>query len=172
VSRIGGRAQKALARELSDGLKEIAIRHDEVERFLAFGSEITGSLKESYELGQRLRSMFYQEIGECYTPVQQVVLMYFIHSKQALRWQAEQMGHVKQQLLAFLSSPVYQKIMEVSMLDMSISAVRVQFDEFFKDFIKSPDTVSPSEKHSNITAETETIASILRADEETIDGKN
>jgi len=172
VSRIGGRAQRKLMRELSDALKEIAIRYSEIERFLAFGSEITGSAREAYDLGRRLREIFHQEIGECYSPIQQVVLMYFIHSKQALNWQVEQMDMIKVQLIGFLDQPLYKRMMEASLLDMTVADTKVQFTEFFKDFAKAPATTAPAEKHERITAETETIASILRADEENIDGKS
>jgi F-type H+/Na+-transporting ATPase subunit alpha len=172
VSRIGGRAQRPLIRALSDELKEVMIRYADVERFMTFGSEISGESKEYYELGKRLVSLFHQENGECYSTLEQAVLMYFIYSKQALHWQIEQMTDVKQQLLSFMKTTVYERLMASSLLDLKISDTRVQFDEFFKDFAKAPDTTPPAEKHERINAETETIASILRADEENIDAKD
>jgi F-type H+/Na+-transporting ATPase subunit alpha len=172
VSRIGGRAQRPLIREISDELKEIMIRHDEIARFLAFGSDISGETRKVYSLGERAQNLFHQEPGEWYSLTQQAVLMNFILSGQALNWETEQMSEIKKQLMAFMDQPVYQMLFGPAFLDETLENTKAQFDGFYNDFSKSSTTTAPSEKAERVTAEMETIASILHADEGNLDAKN
>jgi F-type H+-transporting ATPase subunit alpha len=165
VSRIGGRVQPPLIRQLSEELKEVLIRYGEIERFMAFGTDLNGDTLQMYELGRRAYSVFDQTPDEFYTQLQQAVLLYFITSKRVLDWQNEQIRQVKQQLLAFMAKPPYDKLLNDTLLLSADEKTLLPLKEFLDDFKKSPDTPKPIEGTHRLVAETETISSILRNDE-------
>src|SRR5690606_11431453 len=75
VSRIAGRAQSPVMRGLSDQLKRLMIQYNEVERYMAFGTELQGDAQEYIDLGRRTLSLFNQSYEETYHPYQQIVLI-------------------------------------------------------------------------------------------------
>lgn len=172
VSRLGGRAQRKLVRELSEKLRQIIIRFAEIERFLAFGTDLNAESLEVYEIGKRVQAIFNQEHDECYTQLQEAVLMYFAYSKTALKWDSEQMPKVKGQLLAFMAKPVYATLINDTLLETSIEQVSVQLDDLVASFIKDENTEKTLNSEHLVAAETETIASLLREDEGKIDAQN
>lgn len=166
VSRIGGRAQHRLIRELSEKIKSITIRYAEIERFLAFGTDMSTSSRDAYELGKGAAAVMNQTASQFYSPVQQVVLMYLIVSKEITRWDESQVGAVKDALLQFLARPPYADLMNEAMLELGIKEASLMLQDCLKDFRQSPDTPQPIEKKSTLTAETETISQILHENEE------
>ena len=166
VSRIGGRVQPKLLREISEHIKEVLIRYGEIERFLAFGSDLNSESLEFYELGRRAYGVFEQTHDDCRTPIGQTVLLYLVHSKHALKWANEQMPEIVDQLLAFIAKPPYDNLLTSGLLATGLAEAKMTLEECIKDFIKNPETSKPTEKKRHLTAETETISGILRESEE------
>lgn len=164
VSRIGGRAQHPLIRELSDELRHIVTRYNEVERFLAFGSDLSSSTIDVIEKGKRAYSLFYQPAGQAYSVDQQVLLMQFLLSSQALRWSNQQMPEVKRQLLEYAVKPEQKPILDKACALNDAPTAKELINSILDDFRKDPHTVKPAKRDHQLIAETETIASLLRDD--------
>lgn len=171
VSRIGNRIQSVLLRDVSEGLKEIMVRFAEIERFLAFGSDLNADSLELYELGRRAMSIFNQMPDDCRSTIQTIVLIYFVTSKIALNWDFSQIEEVTQQLLEYLTQPPHNRLVTDLLLPVPLEKSAITLDEFFKDFMKQPTTLKPLEKSHKLIAETETISSILRDNEEMINNE-
>jgi F-type H+/Na+-transporting ATPase subunit alpha len=172
VSRIGGRVQRKLLREISEELKEILIRYTEIERFLAFGSDLNSESLEYYELGKRAYSVFNQTHIECRTATEQVILLYFVLSGKALEWGNEQMPDLIRQLIAFIGNAPYDKLLNDSLLITGLTEAKLVLNECLNDFTKNPKTLKPKEKGRHLVAETETISGILHENEEVYHAKN
>lgn len=172
VSRIGGRVQPRLLRELSESLKEIIIHFSEVERFLAFGSDLNAESLELYELGRRAYAVFDQTPDDCRTTMEETMLIYFVMSRQALQWDISQMPDVIEQLLEFMKTSPYDNMLNQSLLDSSVSQAKMTLDECLHDFVIAPKTIRPQQKEKRLIAETETISSILREGDEMFHDKD
>jgi F-type H+/Na+-transporting ATPase subunit alpha len=165
VSRIGGRAQDPVMRQISSDLKKIIIRYEEVARFMAFGSDLHGDALHAIELGKWTEAVFYQSHDECYSPPLEVLLSHFIVSKKALRWPAQQTEEVKTALLAFVTQPAYAKLLNDAYYAASLEQARPVLDELLATFENDPKTPRPAKKQATLIAETETITGLLRAGE-------
>ncbi|MCA9335119.1 F0F1 ATP synthase subunit alpha [Candidatus Saccharibacteria bacterium] len=172
VSRIGGRIQSKLIRELSDQLKDILIRFSEIERFIAFGTDLNSDSLELYNLGLRARSLFDQTSDDFFTPLQQALMLYMITSKKALDWGPEQMKELRSTFLAFVGKSPYDKLITPSMLQAYDKTITDTFDDCIKDFMKDPKTPKPVDKTPRLVAETETISGILRENEDMFHDKD
>lgn len=172
VSRIGGRVQPKLIRSLSDQLKDILTRFGEIERFIAFGTDLNSESLEIYEQGMRARTLFDQTSEDYFTQLQQAVLLYLVTSKTALVWEHEQMREVRLKLLQFMASAPYNQLFTTDMLSMNDEHTLAALEDCIKDFMQHPDTPKPIEAKQRLVAETETISGILRENEEMFNGKN
>lgn len=172
VSRIGGRVQPKLLRELSDRLKDILIRFGEIERFIAFGTDMNSDSLELYNLGLRSRKLFDQTSDDYFSPLQQAILLYFITSKKALEWEPSQMKELRNELLKFVATPPYDKILTPNLLQTYDKNVIDTLNECINDFVKMPTTPKPIDKTPRLVAETETISGILRENESIFHDKN
>ena len=164
VSRIGGRAQSPLLREMSDILKQIIIQYHEVERYMVFGGDLRKETLETIDLGKRSYAMFYQGTGEVYAPVQETALIYLIISKTALEWEEDQMQDVKRQFLEFLAQPQYEQLATEAYLAESLERAKPIYEEIVNDYKRSPKSIKPKEKPQQSAAETETVIDLLRGD--------
>lgn len=172
VSRIGGRVQTKLIRALSDQLKDILIRFSEIERFIAFGTDLNSDSLEIYNLGLRSRALFDQTSDDFFTPLQQAMLLHFVTSKKALEWGPEQMKELRLQLLQFMAKPPYDRMITSSMLQTHDKTVIDTLNECISDFMKDPATPKAVDKTPRLVAETETISGILRENEDMFHDKN
>lgn len=166
VSRIGGRIQPKLLRELSEQLKEVLVRYAEIERFMAFGTDLNNESLEIYELGRRAYSIFDQVEDEFYGPIAQVVLLYFLVSKEALQWRSEQMLDLKMQLMAFTQKAPYKDLLNEALLVSTLEQAKATLDECMRDFKKDSKTLIPIQSAPKLVAETETISGILHSNED------
>lgn len=162
VSRIGGRAQDPIMRALSIKFKQIIISYSELERFLSFGSDLREETRDVIELGKRAQSMLYQTHDQCYSSEEEILLIYFVNSKRAVYWQNEQMEEIKVLLLAFAHGPQYQKLLQAAALAANLETAKQYLDEILNSFQNDPNTPKPAERQAVITAETDTITSLLR----------
>jgi len=166
VSRIGGRIQPKFIRALSDQLKDTLTRFSEIERFIAFGTDLNGESLAIYELGLRARALLDQTPDEYFTPLQQAMLLYFLTSKKALEWEESQMKKLRKQLFAFMAKAPYDKLLNPSLLTVHDEHSTHAFEECVKDFSKDATTVKPISNESRLVAETETISGILKDNED------
>lgn len=172
VSRIGSRVQTAVVRHLSDELREAMVRFAEVERFLAFGTDLNAESRSHYELGLRAQSVFYQTHDEFYSPLEQSVLLYFVVSKESLRWSNEQMPKLKQQLMDFISRAPYNQLLHPGVLAVWDDHTQMTYAECIRDFKKDPATTKPAEAERHLVAEVESISQILNDNEDVYHDKD
>lgn len=172
VSRLGGRAQRKLIRELSEKLRQVMIRFAEIERFLAFGTDLNSKSLETYEIGKRAQTIFNQEHNEAYSQIEEAVLLYFSVSNKTLQWADADITKVKGQLIEFMKQPVYAKIVNDSLLESTVEQVTVPFNDLIKNFIEDSGTIVPQSSIKHVDAEIETISSLLREEEKQVDGND
>lgn len=171
VSRIGGRAQVRLERELSEKMKNIIIRYAEIERFLAFGSEMNSSTKEVYELGRRLVLLMNQTQEDHYGHLDQVVMMYLVESKRISSWADEQIDALRDALITFIHQPPNDSLLNDTILQLGLEEAVPALDDCLDRFMHDTNTPHPVEDAPRLTAETETISQILNEQGERY-GKN
>lgn len=162
VSRIGGRAQEKVLRELSVRLKQIIIDYSELERFLSFGNDLRPETREKIELGKRAAEMFNQSHDECFSSQQEILLAAFIISKKALRWPDVQMREIRGSLVNFVSSAPYDQLLQKAYLAPDLQTAQPYLDEILASYEKAPTTPKPIEHKQTLQAETETITELLR----------
>ncbi len=166
VSRIGGRAQAPLVRALSEKLKSIIIQYEEVARFMSFGSELAPESLAAYEMGMRAHAIFQQGHDDCYSSIEQCVLMYFVVSKEAKKWDELQMNELIKQLLAFIRKEPCKSLLNSSVLAMPYDHAEVVLKECINNFMKDPGTIKPVEKAKRLVAELETLGGIIGTNKE------
>lgn len=166
VSRIGGRAQLPLIRTLSEKLKGVMIKYEELASLMSFGSELSVESRETYELGLRAQSIFQQGHDDYYSSTEQAILMYLVVSEQAALWSETQMIILRQQLISFVRQSPYDKILNSSIMSMPYDHSEVILNECLNDFVKSPTSIKPSQKVERSSAEIESLSGLLQSDEE------
>lgn len=162
VSRLGGRAQLPVLRALSVQLKQLVIRYSEVERFMAFGTDMQKDTLELVELGKRAQAAFYQGHDDCYTPEQEVLLAYFVTSKRALKWHDTQMAELVAALLTFAGQQNYQRLLMSAQSAQKLEQATPFLDEILDSFAKDANTPKPIQAATHLSAETDTITGLLR----------
>jgi len=172
VSRIGGRIQPKFIRSLSDQLKDILTRFAEIERFIAFGTDLNSESLEIYDVGLRTRELIDQSSDDYFTPLQQAMLLYFLTSKAALDWEPAQMRELRTQLFEFMNRAPYNKLITPELLKAYDETTIHPFAECIQDFKRDPATLKPIDKTNRLVAETETISGILRENQEMFSDKN
>jgi len=165
VSRIGGRAQTPLIRVLSEKLKGIMIKYDELASFMSFGTDLNAKSLEAYELGLRARSIFQQGHDDYYSSIEQAVLMYLVISERASRWGEAQMSELRQQILAFIRQEPYSNILSSAILTMPYDHSKVILKECLDDFVKAANSIKPIQKSESLSAKIETLNDLLQIDE-------
>ncbi|HMR73094.1 MAG TPA: hypothetical protein PKD68_03750, partial [Candidatus Saccharibacteria bacterium] len=168
VSRLGGRVQTPLMRSMADALKQIMIRYNEFERSMSFGAELHGETKEAIELGTMASQILHQSGEDCYSMVEEVMLTYFVTSKSVAYWSVAQIPVVKSRLLKFIRQPQYVKLLERVGIATNLEQAKPFLDEIITSFRKDPLTPEPIEERQSISAETETVTSLLREGNEEV----
>ena len=162
VSRIAGRAQTPVMRELSDRFKQLMIRFTEVEKYLAFGTELQDDAQKTIDLGRRAQDLCNQQYEETYLPHQQFMLLHLLVSERALYWDRAQMIMLRIQLFTFIeSSPWKEKLQAAATADGYDTALPM-VEEVLNAFVPAADTIKPMEKKKTTSAEKETIIDLLR----------
>lgn len=172
VSRIGGQAQAPLMKKLSEQLKGIVIRYEEIAKFMSFGSDLPQESLETYRLGQYIESAFEQSHDAFYTPPEECALMYFIVSKKIARWSDEQIGGVIGQFIAFIRREPYSRLLDDTILSLPYEQAQISLNECINDFMNHPETVKPIEARERLVAEIETVTSLLQDNEEKLSDKD
>lgn len=162
VSRIGGRVQPPLLRELADQIKIIIIRYHEVEKYMVFGTEIKAETLEIIELGKRIYQFFYQDNGNLFNPAEVVAMLYFIVNKYVLEWEVDKMIELRSQLLEYLGQEENKnKLGYLYRLEDKVKAQDI-LRELVLGFAQTPNIVHRIEKKVVSEAEKETIVDLLR----------
>ena len=165
VSRIGDRNQPPLVRYLSEEVKEMMIKYEEIARFSSLGSEVGNESLSILEIGERAKVIFTQGHDDYYSIRDQAILMYAIVSKVAVRWSVVQTAEFTKQIIAFAGKEPYKSMINSSVLSMTYEHASIVFKEFIGDFMKAPDTVKPIMKRESLVAEIESVDSLLRSNE-------
>jgi len=165
VSRIGGRAQTPLIRILSEKLKGIMIKYEELASIMSFGTDLNAKSLEAYELGLRSQSIFQQGHDDYYSSTEQAILMYLVVSSVISRWGEPQMPELRRQLISFVRQKPYSEILNNTILTMPYNHSEVVFKECLNDFIKSTNSIRPIQKLESLSAEIETLNDLLQIDE-------
>ncbi len=166
VSRIGGRAQVPLIRTLSEKLKGVTIRYEEVARFMSFGSDLSQDSLAAYDLGIRSQVIFQQSHDDFYSSIEEALLMYFIVSGAAKTWSEQQIPELVKQLLMFIKRAPYDSSLTDALLTMPYDHAEVILKECIDDFTRDPATIKPAQKVERLAAEIESIDGLLKNDEE------
>ncbi len=166
VSRIGGRAQQPLVRILSEKLKGVMIRYEEVARFMSFGTDLGADSLAAYDLGRHAQTLFQQSHDDYYTSIEQCVLMYLVVSEQAKIWSDGQIPEVRRQLLDFINKKPYTDILNSALLTIPYDHAQVVLKECLGDFIKLESTVKPVQRAKRLVAEIETLDDLLKNESE------
>lgn len=165
VSRIGGQAQLPLIRSLSEKIKGILIRYEEVAKFMSFGTDLASESLAAYDLGSFTHIIFQQSHDTCYTAIEECGLMYLIVSEHIRRWGEEQIATVAEQFVAFVRSEPYASILNSSILTMSYENAVVALEDCATAFIDHKDTIKPVQKRDRLVAEIETVSDLLQENE-------
>ena len=165
VSRIGGRAQCPLIRVLSEELRGIMIHYEEVARLMSFGTDLGSESMAIYELGLRAKSIMQQSHDDCYSPIVESLLIFFVVSKKAKLWPDSQMPELQRQIIEFIKRAPYVDILNLSILNMPYDHAKVALEECLDDFIKDDNTLKPIKKVERLVAEIESLDSLLRSDD-------
>ena len=162
VSRIGGRAQHPIMRELSDELKNIIIKFHEVEKYLIFDSEMKKETLDIIELGKRAYQFFYQTTNELFSTVEEIILQYFIVNNYVLEWEVENILEVRNQLIEFIRKPKNTDSLKEIMERKTVEEAREYIELLIEEFIDLPNTSRRIKKKKQSKAEKETIIDILK----------
>ncbi|KKP69930.1 hypothetical protein A2X44_01830 [candidate division CPR3 bacterium GWF2_35_18] len=162
VTRIGGKSQPKLLRELSDKLKTVIIRYHEVEKFISLGTEIQKNTYEIIELGKRIDLIFHQSLNDLLTLEYEIGMLYLLVSKKILMWNYEVIAELKLKFHSYSQEDSYiasvQKALSLKSLDKSKEIL----ESVINDFIKDPKTPPIVQKTEQSEAEKETIVDLLK----------
>lgn len=162
VSRIGGQAQLPLVRSLSEKVKGILIRYEEVAKFMSFGTDLASESLASYDLGLFTHIIFQQSHDTYYNAIEECALMQLVVSEKIRRWNEDQIVTVAEQFVKFVRSEPYVNILNASLVTMSYDNAAAALNDCVDAFIKHPDTLKPIEKHDRLVAEIETVSDLLQ----------
>ena len=165
VSRIGGQAQLPLVRSLSEKIKGVLIRYEEVAKFMSFGTDLASESLAAYDLGAHTHTIFQQSHDTCYNAIEECGLMYLIVSEKIRRWGEDQIATVASQFVAFIRQEPYANILNSSLLTMSYDNASVALEDCINAFIKHDDTIQPVLKRDRLVAEIETVSDLLQDNE-------
>ncbi len=166
VSRIGDRNQPPLVRYLSEHIKDIMIKYEEIAKFSSLGSEVGNESVNILEIGERAKVIFSQSHDDYYNIRDQAILMYLIVSRSAAKWSTAQIPEFIKQVIAYAGKEPYRSMINNSVLQMSYEHAEVVFKEFMKDFLWQKDTIQPNMKRESFVAEIESVDSLLRGNED------
>jgi F-type H+-transporting ATPase subunit alpha len=172
VSRIGSRAQTPLVKELSDRLKGVTIRYNEILDFMSFGAELSDEAQSVFDLGIRADVLFQQTHDDFYSNIEECVLMYLVISDVVKRWDEGQVAAVRDALVSFIRKSPYDAILTPSVLLLPYDHASVVLKECIDDFLKHPATPKPLKKRERFVAEIETLSGLLQSDQEILNDKN
>ncbi len=162
VSRIAGRAQATVMRELSDQFKRLMIQFSELEKYLAFGTDLQADAQQTIDLGNRAQDLCNQSLDDTYLPHQQIVLLYLLISQKVLYWDRPQLIMLRIQLFTFIERPEWKPKLVQATAAASLEEATPILKELIEAFTNHPDTLKPTEKKQASAAEKETIIDLLR----------
>jgi len=166
VSRIGGQAQPPLIRALSEKIKGILIRYEEVNKFMSFGTELATESLAVYELGLFTHIVFQQTHDTYYNSTEECALMYLITSERIHHWGEDQIADVVQQFVTYIRREPYKNILNNSLLSMTYDNAAIGLNQCIDDFLKQADTIQPIKVRDRLVAEIETVSSLLQDNQE------
>lgn len=166
VSRIGGRAQKAVFRDLSNELKTKIGRFNELEALANFGAELQKETAEIIERGKRIFAFINQDRSTNIRIDEQCAVIYLLLSDYILGWPSEAMGDLMVGFLKFLSRPEnIQKITNAFAKESLVEAKQI-YEELSKAFYDDTETIRPLSRGEK-PADKESLNDLLKQMEQT-----
>ncbi len=165
VSRIGGQAQLPLIRKLSEKVKGVLIRYEEVAKFMSFGTDLAAESLAAYDLGLFTHIIFQQSHDTYYNAVEECALMHLVVSEKIRRWSEDQVAAVAEQFVAFIRKEPYVSILNTSITTMTYENALPVLDDCLESFINDPETIKPIERRERLVAEIETVSDLLQDNE-------
>lgn len=104
VTRVGHQTQSALLQDVSRELVSFLSRYERLQGFVRFGAEISVTIKEQLDLGQKLTVFFQQGLFESYESNLQVILVGLLWNKV---WDKKEANQVKKEIEDIVKT--YQK---------------------------------------------------------------
>ncbi|HUD20960.1 MAG TPA: hypothetical protein VMQ44_02750, partial [Candidatus Saccharimonadales bacterium] len=161
VSRIGGRAQKPVFRDLSHKLKVILGRYHEIENLTSFGTEIQQETSKLIERGKKIFFFINQDQNTDITIVDQCAVIYFVVSDYIFRWPLEIMSDLAKVYLNFLARPENQEKVQKAFELSTLDEAKPIYEKICQDFLSDPQTIRPLEE-KDIPADKENITDLLK----------
>lgn len=162
VSRIGGRAQPKVLRQLSDQLRMLIVNYHEVEKYVAFGTELQADTLEMIELGKRVYQFFKQDTTELFSLDEEIALIYFLTSKLVLGWEVDQMLTLRKQFLEFSREEAARAKLQTFVNAEKLEDIEPSLKDLLTEFTNRPETIKQIEKKQASPAEQETIIDLLK----------
>lgn len=159
VSRIGGKAQIKLFRDLSNDLKLIIGQYAELESLTSFGTELQPETLKIIERGRRIFAFLNQEQDYNFNLAEQCFLVYFLLSEELFDWPTEAMDVLRKNFLDFVAISEIAKQLE-STLKIEDGSHTSCYNKLIEEFTKRPETVRPINQEKN-PAENETVHEVI-----------
>lgn len=159
VSRIGGKAQTKLFRDLSNDLKLILGQYVELESLTSFGTELQQATQKIIGRGKRVFALLNQEQDSNFNLVEQCFLLYFLLSERVFDWPAETMDALRKNFLDFISEPkIAEQLVSISKIEDGSHGAN--YDKLIEEFASRPETLQPI-GHTDNPAERETVHEVI-----------
>lgn len=166
VSRIGGKAQLPVLRNLSTELKTAIGRFNELEKLNSFANELQEETKLIVERGKRIFAFTNQDQSENLSLDEQSLIIYFLLSDNILRWPSEIADKLGKQFLDFIRTKEVKDKIKVALTAQTLEEVKPVFDAAIDAFAKSPQTLKQIDLDKT-SAEKESISDVLKTMKET-----
>ena len=161
VSRIGGKAQTAILRDLANDLKLKIGQYNEVESLANFGTELQEETLILLERGKRIYGFLNQDQDSNILPSQQCAIIHLLLSEFILKWPVEVMDDLRKSFLKFLDQAEVKTKIETAFKAKNLEEVNPVYNEICQTFIDSPDTIRPLDQETK-RADKENLQDLLK----------
>jgi len=161
VSRVGGKAQSVIFRDLSNELKIKIGRYNELEALTSFGTELQKETKMVIERGKRIFSFINQDNNANFTIIEQSAIIYFLLSDYIMQWPAEIMLDLSNGFSKFISQPDNKNKLAEAFHQNSLELAKPIYEEICKAFLNDPVTIRPLVREGGV-ANKESLQDLLK----------
>jgi len=165
VSRIGGRTQSAVFRDLSNELKIRIGRYDEIENLANFGAELQKDTLKIIERGKRIYSFANQDQNTNIKIPEQCIMIYFLLSDYILQWPTEIILDIAQNFLKFLTRPENKDKVNQAERVESLEKAKPIYEALCQKYLSDPETIKPINREA-MPADKESLQDLLKGMDE------
>lgn len=160
VSRVGGKAQVPVLRDLSNDLKSLIGKYSEMEGLTAFGAELQAEAAKMVDRGSRVFTFGNQDQMTNLQVEEQAIMIYFLLSDYIFKWPKEVMDALSVQFVTFIKKPEMNAKLEQVLTAQKVEEVKPIFEEVIQAFTADPNTLQPLILEQT-EAEKETLGNLL-----------